>query len=122
MDHSRHLQATRHALDATSAAKVRSGKARIRAARPQPEPLPTRRSALSRVLPFWPQELDDQSLPARRRVVERLRRALRAERRRGLAGHWTYDLARHVELLRLYRAELEALSGAGAHANPPHRL
>jgi hypothetical protein len=37
-----------------------------------------------------------------------LRRALRAERRRGIAGHWTYDLARHVELLRVYRLELVA--------------
>jgi hypothetical protein len=53
--------------------------------------------------------LEDDSLPARRRIVDRLRRTLRAERRRGIAGHWTYDLARHIELLRLYRAELAAL-------------
>jgi hypothetical protein len=58
--------------------------------------------------------LQDESAPARRRVVERLRRALRAERRRGVAGHWTYDLARHVELLRLYRLELAALTAAEA--------
>jgi hypothetical protein len=44
------------------------------------------------------------------RILARLRKALRAERRRGLAGHWTYDLARHVELLRVYRLEL-ALKG-----------
>ncbi|PPD27253.1 MAG: hypothetical protein CTY20_13140 [Hyphomicrobium sp.] len=28
----------------------------------------------------------------------RLRRALRAERQRGIAGHWTYDLSRHAQL------------------------
>jgi hypothetical protein len=53
--------------------------------------------------------LEDQSAPARERIVAKLRKALRAERRRGLAGHWTYDLARHIELLRLYRGELAAL-------------
>lgn len=65
-----------------------------------------RRTALPRVLPLWPHELDDASAEGRRNVLARLRRALRAERRRGLAGHWTYDLARHAELLRVYRAEL----------------
>lgn len=68
-----------------------------------------RRCALGRLLPLWPHELEDESVPARLRIVAKLRKALRAERRRGLAGHWTYDLARHVELLRLYRAELAAL-------------
>jgi len=48
-------------------------------------------------------------VPARLRIIARLRKALRAERRRGLAGHWAYDLARHVELLRLYRAEMAVL-------------
>lgn len=63
---------------------------------------------LPRVLSLWPHELGDESPQGRRRVVARLARALRAERRRGVAGHWTYDLARHVELLRLYRLEREA--------------
>jgi hypothetical protein len=44
-------------------------------------------------------------------MLARLRQALRAERRRGLSGHWTYDLARHVELLRVYREELAAVAG-----------
>jgi hypothetical protein len=65
-----------------------------------------RRTELPRVLPLWPNELDDESLEGRRRILGLLRRALRAERRRGIAGHWTYDLARHVELLRVYRLEL----------------
>jgi hypothetical protein len=65
-----------------------------------------RRTDLPRVLPLWPHELDDETPEGRRRILARLRRALRAERRRGVAGHWTYDLARHVELLRVYRLEL----------------
>ena len=47
-----------------------------------------------------------ESLEGRRNIVCKLRRALRAERRRGIAGHWTYDLARHAELVRVYRLEL----------------
>jgi hypothetical protein len=60
------------------------------------------------VIPLWPSELDDDSHDGRRRILAKLRRALRAERRRGLAGHWTYDLARHVALLQVYRLELAA--------------
>ena len=74
------------------------GRCPIRVARP-PQSGFDRRLALSRLLALWPHELDDESPPARRRILGRLRKALRAERRRGLAGHWTYDLARHIELL-----------------------
>ena len=84
---------------------ARSG--RIRALRPPTVPI-DRRAALGRLLPLWPHELEDGSPEGRLRIVARLRKALRAERRRGLAGHWTYDLARHVELLRLYKAEMAA--------------
>jgi len=38
-------------------------------------------------LALWPHELADESLKGRRLVLAKLRRALRAERRRGLAGH-----------------------------------
>lgn len=65
-----------------------------------------RRVELPRILPLWPHELADESPEGRRNIVRKLRRALRAERRRGVAGHWTYDLARHAELLRIYRLEL----------------
>ena len=64
------------------------------------------------MIPLWPSELDDESPDGCRRILAKLRRALRAERRRGLAGHWTYDLARHAALLRVYRLEL-ASSGKG---------
>ena len=61
------------------------------------------------LLPLWPHELTDQSSTGRRTRIDALKRALRAERQRGIAGHWTYDLARHWALLRWYRAETDAL-------------
>jgi hypothetical protein len=56
-----------------------------------------------------PQELllRDEDL-ARRIVtenVERLERACAVQRRRGLAGHWTYDKALHVASLALLNTE-----------------
>lgn len=81
------------------------------------DPRPTRRYVrardLVRILPMWPDEVSDQTIEGRQILVGRLRRTLREERRRGRAGDWSYDLARHAELLRCYRfeaAELEALS------------
>ena len=41
----------------------------------------------------------------RRAILTRLARALRAERNRGRAGHWTYDLNRHIALKQAYAAE-----------------
>lgn len=79
-----------------------------------------RHAELARVLPLWPHELDDQTPQGRMRVLAKLRSALRAERRRGVAGHWTYDLARHAELLRVYRLELAAcVHMHGAGIKPP---
>jgi hypothetical protein len=84
------------------------GRRRLRAcAQPPAKPTATydRRTELARILPLWPAELADDSPRGRQLILAKLRRALRAERRRGIAGHWTYDLARHVELLRVYRLE-----------------
>lgn len=64
-----------------------------------------RQKDLPRLLPLWPQELADASLPGRLAILAKLRRALRTERQRGIAGHWAYDLARHDALLRAYRHE-----------------
>ena len=72
-------------------------------------------AAIARVLPLWPHELGDITNAGRHKLLARLRRALRAERRRGIAGHWTYDLARHAELLRIYRRELAAVGGQSPH-------
>jgi hypothetical protein len=54
-------------------------------------------------------DIQDTSFEGRSKLVALLERALRAERRRGLAGHWTYDLARHLQLLDACRAEKRAL-------------
>jgi hypothetical protein len=89
-----------------------------RKSRPAPSPAAyDRRTELARILPLWPGELADDSPNGRRMILARLRRALRAERRRGIAGHWTYDLPRHVELLRVYRLELARLSELGRRPN-----
>jgi hypothetical protein len=67
---------------------------------------------LPRVLAVGPKEVADESEPGRRAILRRLARALRAERNRGRAGHWTYDLNRHIALAQAYTAERAALRRA----------
>jgi hypothetical protein len=50
-----------------------------------------------------PSELTDGSFYGRAALIAKLARALAAERRRGLAGHWTYERARHRAILAAYR-------------------
>lgn len=66
-----------------------------------------RAAELGRLLPLWPREIADRSIEGRRRIVATIERALRAERKRGRAGHWAYDLARHVALHRAWLRECE---------------
>ncbi len=83
-----------------------------------------RRAELQRLLPLWPHELADLSLNGRRRILQFLARALREERRRCTAGHWTYDLARHAALARHMkweRGELEKLQRARSLAQTLRR-
>ena len=61
------------------------------------------------LLPLWPHELEDGSLAGRQKRIAVLQRALRAERQRGIAGNWTYDLGRHWALLHWYRTETAEL-------------
>ncbi len=68
---------------------------------------------LPRLLPLWPHEIADESPEGGRRLVVRLRKALAGERRRGRAGHWTYDLNRHIALLSAYKGELAMLEALG---------
>lgn len=83
-----------------------------------------RRWDLSRLLAMWPEEIADETIAGRERVMVRLRQALRAERQRGVAGHWTYDLTRHAQLLsacrheRLALAQARAASKAGCAGSP----
>lgn len=57
-----------------------------------------------------PSSLGDRSIAAAEIILARLRRALRAERRRAKAGHWTYDLNRHIALRQAYAAEAQRLT------------
>jgi hypothetical protein len=79
-----------------------------------------RKRDLPRLLPLWPSELDAMDLAAHARLMARMRRALRAERQRGIGGHWAYDLARHAALLRAYRAETSDFLRRQS-AEPRHR-
>lgn len=67
---------------------------------------------LPRLLAVWPQEIADLSIEGRALILGRLEQALRAERQRGVAGHWSYDVARHAQLIVARRAEAGALAAA----------
>lgn len=71
-----------------------------------------RRRDLPALIAVWPTEIDHPNDGGHLVLLSKLRRALRLERRRGLAGHWTYDLARHAQLLIAYRHELAAAGRA----------
>jgi len=71
---------------------------------------------LPKLTGLWPSELADTSHAGRQRLIAKLERALRQERMRGLAGHWTYDLARHSQLVAAYRQELRAFTEESAPA------
>lgn len=61
------------------------------------------------LLALWPWEMEDVTLEGHRRLITLLRKALRLERQRGIAGQWTYDVARHAQLLKAYKCEAEDL-------------
>ena len=69
-----------------------------------------RKQHLPRVLPIAGELLDAVSDTDRRALLARIARALRHERNRGRAGHWTYDLNRHIALAQAYAGELKLLS------------
>lgn len=72
-------------------------------------PAPTARNAglsdpavewrrIARLIPVSEDEFATSEPEVRRLIAQRLARALRAERKRGRAGHWSYDLNRHLAL------------------------
>ncbi|MFM9860707.1 DUF6477 family protein [Pseudoxanthobacter sp. M-2] len=71
-----------------------------------------RASILPRLVPVAPAEVADDSPAGTRRVLALLARALRSERRRGRAGHWSYDLNRHIGLRQAMLAETARLQAA----------
>ena len=68
-----------------------------------------RRRALPPLLAIVDSELAQDDPEAARRIISRLARALRAERQRGRAGHWSYDLNRHIALAQAFDAERRRL-------------
>jgi len=76
---------------------------------------------LPKLIALWPYELEDASLEGCRRLIAKLRRALKTERRRALSGHWSYDLNRHVGLLSAYKGELAYLSRLERQPNRTRR-
>lgn len=60
---------------------------------------------LPRVLCLWPHETLTPTKTDHAALLEKLSRALRAERRRAAMGHWAYDLLRHAQLVAVYRSE-----------------
>lgn len=64
-----------------------------------------RKRDLPGLVPLWPYELADESVEGIRRILTKLAKALRAERRRARSAHWSYDLNRHLALLSAYQAE-----------------
>jgi hypothetical protein len=77
-----------------------------------------RRLHLARLLPIGPDEIADESQAARRAILAKLSRALRAERNRGRSGHWTYDLNRHLALSQAYEAESRMAKAGGVPRRP----
>ncbi len=72
-----------------------------------------RRRDLPALVPLWPHDLADENAEGIQRIVLKLARALRAERRRARASHWSYDLNRHLALMSAYRAERARLVRLG---------
>lgn len=65
---------------------------------------------LPRLIPIFAHEHADHSPAGRRRLIARLLRGLRDERRRARAGHWGYDPCRHRALAWAYGQELRLLA------------
>lgn len=71
-----------------------------------------RERILPRLLPLAGFDLQTDDPETIARIVSALARALRAERTRGRAGHWSYDLNRHIGLVQALRAETALLRQA----------
>ena len=61
------------------------------------------------LISLWPAEIANVSTEGSLLILRKLQRALRAERRRGSEGHWSYDLNRHLGLWSAYKAEAAQL-------------
>jgi len=66
-----------------------------------------RARCLPRVLPMLAGDCRGPEPETTRLIVRKLADALRRERRLGRAGHWAYDLNRHIALAQAWKAETE---------------
>ncbi len=66
------------------------------------------------LIALWPAEVADPGEAATRRIIALLEKAQREERRRGVAGHWSYDLSRHMALTAALKAERSRLRRFGS--------
>ena len=64
-----------------------------------------RNNIIPRLLPLAGADLSGPEPATTRVIVAKLAGALRSERARGRAGHWTYDLNRHIALNQAHAAE-----------------
>ena len=64
-----------------------------------------RARCLPRVLPMLAGDCCGPEPETTRRIVRKLADALRRERRLGRAGHWAYDLNKHIALAQAWKAE-----------------
>ena len=88
----------RHGAGPTAAALRRGG------------PAYERNICIPRLLPLSATDLGGEEPAVTRFIVLRLERALRSERARGRAGHWAYDLNRHIGLHQAHAAETRRLT------------
>ena len=66
---------------------------------------PYQRAHLPRLMPIGPDEITGPEPETTRALLLKLARALRAQRRLGRSGHWSYDLDRHMGLAEAWRRE-----------------
>lgn len=64
------------------------------------------------LIPLWPAELTDFSQGGTAFVLAKINQYLRAERRRSIKSHWSYNLNKHAALLVAYHHELRCLKSS----------
>jgi hypothetical protein len=60
---------------------------------------------LPHLILLWPKELEDTSKEATLTIINKLQKALRAERKRAAIRHWSYSLNKHKALVEALKAE-----------------
>ena len=78
-----------------------------------------RNNIIPRLLPMVEADLSGPEPATTRAILLKLAGALRSERARGRAGHWTYDLNRHIALNQAHAAEKAHLAEIAAKCADP---